>query len=117
MNNKVDLSYLEEVTGGSTEIIKEMLELFLSETPTQIQLLKEKCQLSAWNEVRAEAHKLKPTFLYIGLEDSNAKLATIESNARSNENLDNISLLISSVENEFNEVQSEVQELIQKLSS
>ncbi len=116
MNSKIDLSYLEEVTGGNTDIIKEMLELFLSETPQQIQLIQEKCKLKEWQGVSAEAHKLKPTFLYVGLQESNEKLTKIEHGARNNQNLDELIELINSVEREFNSTKPEVKALILKFS-
>tara|TARA_R110002049_G_scaffold99635_7_gene242574 strand:+ start:812 stop:1165 length:354 start_codon:yes stop_codon:yes gene_type:complete len=117
MDTKIDLSYLKEVTGGSTEIIQEMLELFLSETQGQIEQLKEKCTASEWEDVKAEAHKLKPTFLYVGLKDIHAKLEAIESNARNKENLKDLSILINSVEKEFNSVKGEVKDLIQQFNA
>ena len=36
MNSELDLTYLEEVTGGSSEMIVEMLKLFLNDTPDQL---------------------------------------------------------------------------------
>ena len=117
MNSKIDLSYLEEVTGGSTDIIKEMLELFLRDTPQQIQSIQENCRLQVWENVSAEAHKLKPTFLYVGLKDSNEKLTKIEHGARNNQNLDELLELINSVEEEFNNTKPEVNTLILKFSS
>lgn len=116
MNSKIDLSYLEEVTGGSTDLIKEMLELFLSDTPQQIQLIQEKCRLKEWQSIRAEAHKLKPTFLYVGLKDANEKLVKIEHGARNNQNQDELIELINSVEEKFNSVKPEVKALILKFS-
>lgn len=117
MNSRIDLSYLEEVTGGSTDLIKEMLELFLSETPQQIQSIQEKCRLKEWQSVSAEAHKLKPTFLYVGLKDANEKLVKIEHGARNNQNLDELIELINLVEEEFNNVKPEINGLILKFSS
>lgn len=117
MDSKVDLSYLEEVTGGSNEIIQEMLKLFLNETPKQLQLLKEKCKISDWENIKAEAHKLKPSFSYVGLHSSYENLVTIESYARNKEKLSEIQLLVEAVEKDFNSVKNEVLELIEKFSS
>lgn len=117
MDSKIDLSYLEEVTGGSNEIIQEMLELFLNETPQQLLLLQEKCKASDWENIKAEAHKLKPTFSYVGLHSSYENLIAIENNARNKEGLSEIQILIDAVEKEFNSVKNEVLDLIEKFSS
>ena len=117
MSGNIDLSYLEEVTGGSTEIIKQLLELFLDETPDQIQKLYEKCSMSEWEQVRAEAHKLKPTFLYVGLQNAHELLGQVEHGARNREYLDKLADMIKSVEEEFNKVKPEVNSIIQRLSS
>ncbi|MEP1151740.1 MAG: Hpt domain-containing protein [Balneola sp.] len=117
MSENIDLTYLEEVTGGSTEIIKQLLELFLNDTPDQIQKLYNNCAKADWDEVRADAHKLKPTFLYVGLKNAHELLAQIEHGARSREYLDKISEMIRSVENEFEKVEPEIRSTIQQLDS
>lgn len=117
MSENIDLSYLEEVTGGSTEIIKQLLELFLDETPDQIKKLYESCGKSEWEEVRSEAHKLKPTFLYVGLQEAHELLAEIEHGARNREYLDKLAEMIKSVEEEFNKVKPEIDSIIQGINS
>jgi len=108
MSTKIDLSYLEEVTGGSEEIIKEMLELFLMDTPAQISLIMKNCERKNWDVVRAEAHKLKPSFLYVGLSEAHKKLGELEANARNRVDLENMSEKINFVDSCFKEVYSEL---------
>jgi HPt (histidine-containing phosphotransfer) domain-containing protein len=117
MNSKIDLSYLEEVTGGSSEIIQEMLELFLSETPVQLESLKEHITQSNWDEIKAEAHKAKPTFLYVGLKNSHNNLVSIENHSRNKENLNEIRNLYNLVEEEFNNVKDEILVISKGLNS
>lgn len=108
MSQELDLTYLEEVTGGSEEIIKEMLELFLNDTPQQIALIKENSEKKNWDVVRSEAHKLKPSFLYIGLMDAHKKLEELETNARTGEGLENVSEKIDFIDNRLSEVYDEI---------
>lgn len=116
MNKSVDLTYLKEITGGADFIIKEMLELFLSETPQQLDIMEKKCQNEEWDRVRAEAHKVKPTFLYVGLQAAYENIGTIEMSAKNEENLDSIAGLIDTVQKEFQNVAPEVKSLIKEYS-
>jgi HPt (histidine-containing phosphotransfer) domain-containing protein len=94
-----------------------MLKLFLNETPKQLQLLKEKCKASEWESIKAEAHKLKPSFSYVGLHSSYENLVAIENNARNEEKLPETQRLVETVEKDFNSVKNEVIDLIEKFSS
>lgn len=105
----IDLSYLEEVTGGSTEIIQEMLTLFLEDTPNQIASLLEETQNENWDNVKAEAHKLKPTFMYVGMSESHQKLSEVESCARDKVDLDTIPALLKSVESHFVSIKPKIE--------
>ncbi|MEO9887256.1 MAG: Hpt domain-containing protein [Balneola sp.] len=112
--NDIDLSYLNEVTGGSAEIIKEMLVLFLKETPEQIEVLREKSEQKEWDSVKAEAHKLKPTFLYVGVSDIHMKLGKVEAYAKERVNLDEISTLIEEVEIGFKNMKPSLEAKIEE---
>jgi HPt (histidine-containing phosphotransfer) domain-containing protein len=82
MDTKIDLSYLREVTGDDNDIIQEMLELFINDTPQALKGLQEKYEASDWDSVRAVAHKIKPSFMFVGLQNFHNKLTSIENNAR-----------------------------------
>lgn len=117
MNSELDLTYLEEVTGGSSEMIVEMLEIFLSDTPDQLLSIERNVENEDWENVRAEAHKLKPTFQYVGLSESHMLIAEVETKARNKEELETISRLVESVKSNFNQVQSSIKNKIEELSS
>ena len=55
----VDLSYLNEISGGDKEFIDEMINTFLEETPKDLAAIKEHSDSSNWTEVGKTAHKLK----------------------------------------------------------
>lgn len=117
MNSELDLTYLEEVTGGSSEMIVEMLKLFLNDTPDQLSSIERNVKNKDWEGIRAEAHKLKPTFQYVGLSKSHLEIAEVESKARNKEDLESILQLVHSVQNDFNLIQSEIKSKIEELSS
>jgi hypothetical protein len=45
---KIDLSYLENMSGGDNAMIIEMIELFLKETPLHLDNLKEANEKLEW---------------------------------------------------------------------
>ena len=81
----------------------EMIQLFLDQTPPQIKSIKENSEKKNWNKVRTQAHKVKPTFQYVGLMELRQKIEEIEELAEENQNTDDILGLINEVEEAFNE--------------
>lgn len=63
----INLSYLEDITGGDREMMLEMLDLFINDIPAQVNIIKELSQNKDLINLGSEAHKLKPTLQYVGL--------------------------------------------------
>ncbi len=116
MSYKIDLSYLNEITGYESEVMVEMIDLFLEETPKQIAILRESFKQEDWYQLGAEAHKLKPTFLYVGLSELNELTLKLEQFAKDRQNLDQIESMIEVLELGFGEVISELTDERNRLS-
>ncbi|MTI87115.1 MAG: Hpt domain-containing protein [Balneolaceae bacterium] len=108
--SKIDLGYLTDITGGDAEIMVEMIDLFLVETPKHIINMRSELANEEWQNVGAEVHKLKPTLLYVGLKDLHEVALALEENGRKEKNLDDIPGLINDIEDGFNEVIDELKE-------
>jgi HPt (histidine-containing phosphotransfer) domain-containing protein len=78
----LDLSYLREMSGDSPEFIIEMIDLFKSQTPIYLSELEDAIAQKDWDKVAASAHKMKPTFTYVGREDVKDHLQGMEQGAR-----------------------------------
>ncbi|MBC7566982.1 MAG: Hpt domain-containing protein [Pedobacter sp.] len=78
----LDLSYLKEMSGDSPEFIIEMIDLFKSQTPIYLSELQDAIVQKDWDKVAATAHKMKPTFTYVGREDVKEHLQEMEQGAR-----------------------------------
>jgi HPt (histidine-containing phosphotransfer) domain-containing protein len=78
----LDLSYLREMSGDSPEFIIEMIDLFKSQTPIYLSELEDAIAQKDWDKVASSAHKMKPTFTYVGREDVKDHLQGIEQGAR-----------------------------------
>ena len=77
-NEPLDLSYLREMSGDSTEFIVEMIDVFKEQTPGYIADLEAAMQAKDWIRVSNCAHKIKPTFAYLGREDAKDHMRAME---------------------------------------
>jgi HPt (histidine-containing phosphotransfer) domain-containing protein len=89
-NEPLDLSYLKDMCGDSTEFIIEMIDLFKVQTPLYMAELEQAVANKDWAKVSASAHKMKPTFVYVGREDAKEFMQSIEDNAKALKNLDQL---------------------------
>ena len=85
-----DLSYLKEISGGSEELMKEMIEIFLSETPDMLHGLTESAKTEDWKTFREIAHKIKPSITYAGIVSAEKLIEKIHEDAKNQTNLDEI---------------------------
>lgn len=85
-NQPLDLSYLREMSGDSVEFMLEMLAVFEKQTPVYMADLEKAILAQNWKATFECAHKIKPTFYYVGREDARDHMQEIESNARDNKN-------------------------------
>lgn len=98
---EADLNYLEDFTFGNREVIKEILELFLTQTPKDLEKLTESVLNQDWTQVKAMAHHIKPTLTYVGAESLREILQNIESMAMNFEDVNQIQHLIDQIQIRF----------------
>jgi HPt (histidine-containing phosphotransfer) domain-containing protein len=78
----LDLSYLRDMSGNSAEFMIEMIDMFKQQTPLYISELEQALAQEDWPKVSSCAHKIKPTFAYVGRDDAKNHMQMIEQNAR-----------------------------------
>jgi HPt (histidine-containing phosphotransfer) domain-containing protein len=108
-NQPLDLSYLREMSGDSADFMIEMLDVFQKQTPIYIDDLEKAIDARNWKAISECAHKMKPTFFYVGRVDVRDHMQEIETNARELKDIENIP-------NSFNEVKEFVSILYQQLA-
>lgn len=74
----LNLSYLEEITDGDPEVMIEMIQLFLEQTPPQLENIRKSIEEGDHKVARTDAHRIKPTFQYVGLMDLKEVMEEIE---------------------------------------
>ncbi|MDX1587186.1 MAG: Hpt domain-containing protein [Balneolaceae bacterium] len=77
----VNLAYLEEISGGDEELIIEMIEMFLDIVPDTLSNMENLHEQKEWEDLRAQAHKLKPNMAYMGIDTGRELLQEIEKHA------------------------------------
>ena len=74
----IDLTYLQEITGGDPDVMEEMIDLFIRDIPIQLHNVRDFYNNGDLHSVGTEAHKLKPTLQYIGNTDMYELIKQIE---------------------------------------
>ncbi|WP_257670106.1 Hpt domain-containing protein [Parapedobacter tibetensis] len=82
-----NMDYLEDLSGGNTQLIREIIELFIKQTPHDIELLSSYIQQQEWEKAYKQAHHIKPTLAYVGANQMREELQEIERLARERQDL------------------------------
>ncbi|MBA3679848.1 MAG: Hpt domain-containing protein [Bacteroidetes bacterium] len=99
LSNKVtDLSYLIAISKGNKAFIDEMIDIFLSENPLEIELLESAIEEQDYTSIKAYAHKMKSTIPFVGLDKLIEKdLEEIEKLALQKKQLETITQLFAEI--------------------
>jgi len=66
--NYTNLSYLEQHTRSNPALIREMIAIYLEQTPPLVSAMKESFEQKNWHSLYAAVHKMIPSFSIMGLE-------------------------------------------------
>ncbi len=110
----VNLSYLEEISANNQEFIRDMIKLFIRQTPPFIEQFKVACQTADWENIRYLAHKMKSTIATVGINELESVMNQLETLGAQESNLAEVTQLTAHLE----EVCSKAyEELHQKLAA
>ena len=76
---KINLSYLKRISEGNDNFVIEMIEMFLNKTPIALEQMNQCFLKQNWKELRNIIHRIKPSFAYVGMQEIQTKLTSIES--------------------------------------
>jgi HPt (histidine-containing phosphotransfer) domain-containing protein len=75
----IDLGYLESITDGSYDLIKELISIFIEQIPEFKEGFDEGLKSKNWGKIAAVAHKAKSSVMSMGMEDlGNKDLKNLE---------------------------------------
>ena len=107
----IDLEYLIHRTKNDPQLMKEIITLYLEQTPTLIKAMKESFQNKNWNSLQAAAHKMIPSFSIMGISVDYENMArTIKDCVHAQLEMDRVPDLIKQIEQVCNQACSELKE-------
>jgi HPt (histidine-containing phosphotransfer) domain-containing protein len=108
-NKYIDLDYLKQISNGSNEFIYQMITVFTEEIPNEIKNLEKHLANKDWVALRATAHKMKPSFSFMGVKELEDNIHAIEQNCLEEKNLDQLPGLIERIKNITEQVIAELE--------
>lgn len=86
--SELDLTYLNEISGGDEEFIVDMIETFLEETPKDVDDMRTQLEGQNWSELGKVAHKLKSSIKMFGFETLKNQVLFLEQSGKTGDNVD-----------------------------
>jgi len=71
----IDLTYLKKITKSNPNLMMQMIELYLDQTPVIVNSIKESLANKNWISLTAAAHKIVPSFAIVGIDRNYEDLA------------------------------------------
>lgn len=115
MTNYIDLSYLEELSEGNSEFLKDMISTFLERVPLYKQDFLEFRNQKDWSKMQSLAHKSKTTFMMMGVPYLSEQAALIEQYCKEGNKENEIEQALNKIVPYFKSVVVEMQSLYSKL--
>ncbi|UPT65632.1 MAG: Hpt domain-containing protein [Sphingobacteriales bacterium JAD_PAG50586_3] len=88
------LATIEEISGGSREFMRDMMQLFIETMPRLADEMVEALNNQNWAGVKSVAHQVKPTMELMGVTSLKDDVVVIEKNAMQQTDLDIIPALV-----------------------
>lgn len=98
----INLSYLNEISDGDNDLVLEIINIFITEVPTYIMMMKDYHQKEYWNELSKLAHKAKASSSIMGMKQLTNELKNLEILAKEKKDTRLYSSFILNIENQFN---------------
>jgi|GEM_PF-549086 len=93
----INLTFLREMADENDSFIRDFIQLFMQNAPDSVRLLHVHLENGDWEQLRQVAHKIKPSFNYLGLKELYDAAATIEEYARQGINKSELETLVKKI--------------------
>jgi CheY-like chemotaxis protein len=113
---KPSMEYLFSITGGNTELMTELIDIFIKEVPEAVMKIKDFYHNEQWASIKNLAHKLRPNYKYIGAAEVEELLKTLEIEPDSEQNQQQYGTAIHTLELITSHIIQELLKEKQKLS-
>ena len=80
----IDLTYLNEFTEGDANFIRAMIDLFMQNLPSSLEIILNANGTDDMKTLKAEVHKLKSSISLVGIASASKSIEIIENEIRTN---------------------------------
>src|SRR5205823_5648420 len=80
MERITNLNYLRDLAEGSTSFIEEILHMFIDVIPKSLEDLEQSLDRDDWENMKLVAHKMKPSYGFVGVKPAEEIMQRIEKN-------------------------------------
>lgn len=108
-NNLIDLSYLEQVCSGNKALVAKMIDLFIQQTPLQMEKLWKHSSNGDWHEFFNVAHKVKSSLAMMGVKSLESSMESLEAYSKNKIELHTVPDLLKHVENTCKHILKEIE--------
>ncbi|MBK5285713.1 MAG: response regulator [Bacteroidia bacterium] len=102
----IDLNYLKRVAENEAEFIRDMIGIFLKRTPEALKTIRASLEEENFESVWQTAHRIKPTFSYMGMPETSALCAKLEKLCKTEPDKKQAEEFIETIETNYNIAQS-----------
>jgi HPt (histidine-containing phosphotransfer) domain-containing protein len=103
-DKKYNLDYLNSISGGDQDFIKDMLETFVTNVPLELKKIRNFVNEENWQKAGEDAHKFASSLLFLGLHDLRAIAIKIEDYGIAKVNIDQIPRLLNQLEDDCSQL-------------
>jgi HPt (histidine-containing phosphotransfer) domain-containing protein len=111
----INPAYIESVSGGDTETIRELVTIFSEQVPEFSKEMKSLLEKGDFFNLGQLAHKAKSSVAIMGMEDLAVMLKKFELDAKVNKDPYNYATYVTRFESETKEALAELGEYLSKL--
>ena len=111
----IDISYIEEVCGGSSELISEMIDIFREQVSEFNKEMNSLYESKKYYDLGLLAHKAKSSIAIMGMNDLADKLKELELNAKEGIKIETYSDYISDFMDQTGEALKELDSYLETL--
>jgi HPt (histidine-containing phosphotransfer) domain-containing protein len=102
------LRLVKTLSRGNNEIIRKLIDVFAEQTPQSIEVIKAAFKSKDHNIIQSVAHKIKPTFGYFEIKETEKQIEVVEMLASMNELSPEMEEMIRRIEKTLAEVIAEM---------
>lgn len=110
----INLDSIHQSMMGNDEMIKQLVELYIIQSPTDFNALRDAVQAENKEQIHEKAHHIKPTMQYIGANSLMSEFETLEKMCKQDSTIKEIQEVFDKIQPRFMLMLDELETLAKK---